>query len=269
MSATGRDEPRPGPTASCRPALRVEGLGKSFGSLRVLRGIDASVQPGSLTAFIGPNGAGKTTLFHAISGDLFPDTGRVHLGDRDVTGLPTWKLARLGLGRLFQDVRVFRALSCHDNLLLPLLDHEARWPWATLRAPRGKGGGETDLRAAVRRTLATVGLEEKCDDPAGALSFGSQKLLALARLLAGRFRILLLDEPASGISPHVLEKVGAILRVLVREQGLTVAMIEHNMRFVAEHADFTYVMRDGEIFDGGPTAEVLARPANRELCLGM
>lgn len=269
MSADGRDNAPSGPSDSPGPALRVERLGKSFGALRVLKSIDATVAPGSITAFIGPNGAGKTTLFHVISGDLAPDTGSVLLEDRDVTDLPTWRRARLGLGRLFQDVRVFRALSCTDNLLLSLLDHQASWPLARLRPPGGSLRGETDLRTSVHRALAAVGLEERCEDPAGALSFGSQKLLALARLLAGRFRILLLDEPASGIAPHVLEKVGEILRVLVREHGLTVAMIEHNMHFVAEHAAYTYVLRDGEIFDHGATADVLARPANRELCLGM
>lgn len=252
-----------------RAGLRVEGLAKSFGARRVLNELDALIPPGAVTAFIGPNGAGKSTLFHTICGDLVPDAGRVFLGERDITGMATWKVARLGIGRQFQDVRVFRALSCEENVRVAAQcatqRHKSKRPHCV---PAGKM--ERDgLSASARDFLAIVGLEAKADDAAGSLSFGSQKLLAFARLLAGDFRTLLLDEPASGISPYVLEKVGSIIRMLVRDRGLTVAMVEHNMTFVAEHADFTYVMREGRVFDHGLTADVLARPANRELCLGL
>lgn len=252
--------------------LRLDGIRKRFGTLKILDGVSAEIQGKTVTAFIGPNGAGKTTLFHTISGDLIPDAGRVELAGRNITGMPPWRIARLGLGKQFQDVRVFRNLSCEDNLVLALYNsshHQAiRAPWSFLP---GLGIGSrplAQLREEARWGLGRVGLAGQAGQMAGALSFGNQKLLAFARLLAGQFTFLLLDEPASGVSAATLERITEIIRRAVAE-GVTVALIEHNMHFVAQLADTTYVLKDGAIFDRGPTEDVLRRPANRELCMGM
>lgn len=251
------------------PMLRLEGIRKRFGTLSILDGVSAEIQRRTVTAFIGPNGAGKTTLFHTISGDLVPDAGRVELAGQNVTGMPPWRIARLGLGKQFQDVRVFRNLSCEDNLLLALHNHANQPSWSSLLGLGGHAKRLAQLREEALRCLGRVGLAEQAQQMAGALSFGNQKLLAFARLLAGRFTLLLLDEPAAGVSAATLERLIDIIRRAVAEDSVTVALIEHNMHFVAQLADETYVLKEGAIFDRGPTTNVLQRPENRELCMGI
>lgn len=251
------------------PVLVLESVEKRFGDIAVLRGVTASVERGTITAFIGPNGAGKTTLFHAISGDIRPDAGAVIYGGRSVAGLPPWRIASLGLGKMFQDVRVFRELTIVENVLVALHDHAGRsllaslfqWPlWAKLRR---------EEQARAEHWLDMAGVERPWDRPAAALSFGNQKLLALARLLAGGFDLFLLDEPTAGVAPGMVAQIEKLLRNLVHDRGISVAVIEHNFSFVSSVADQVYLLRAGEVFDSGPAAEVLGRGANREILIGL
>lgn len=247
-------------------ALMIEGLRKRFGDVEVLAGVDACLRRGEITAFIGPNGAGKTTLFQAITGELRADAGRVIYQGQDVSAREPWELARLGVGKIFQDVRVFPSLSVRDNVIAAL----------QRRPDRGLGvsllRGDFSLKAASKKAeelLDKVGLEGRRDGPAAELSWGNQKLLAFARLLAGEFRFVLLDEPVAGVSPALGERLKALIRGLARTDGVTVALIEHDMAFVSALADTVIVLNQGKVFDQGPTAEVLHRPANLELCLGL
>jgi ABC-type branched-subunit amino acid transport system ATPase component len=251
------------------PVLTLRSVRKRFGNVNVLNGVNAEIERGRVTAFIGPNGAGKTTLFHSVSGDLKIDSGTVEFTGRTINGLPPWRIARMGLGKQFQDVRVFGALTCQENILLALDDHGSQSPVTSLLMARRNSNRVGESCEKASHFLGMVGLDSESRRPAETLSFGNQKLLAFARLMAGGFPFLLLDEPASGVSPATIGKILSTLRDAVRKEGRTVVLIEHNMSFVSDLADTTYVLKDGMVFDCGPTAEVLARPQNRELCIGI
>lgn len=247
-------------------SLIIEGLRKRLGEVEVLAGINACLRRGEITAFIGPNGAGKTTLFNAITGELRADAGRVIYEGRDISRCEPWDVARMGIGKVFQDVRVFPSLSVRDNVIAAL----QRQPDRSLGAALWHGRSRLEaVRAEAEALLDRVGVEGRRDGPAAELSWGNQKLLAFARLLAGDFRFVLLDEPVAGVSPALGERLKELIRELARNKGVTVALIEHDMGFVSDLADDVVVLRDGTVFDHGPTAEVLHRPATVELCLGL
>jgi len=251
------------------PLLIIDNVEKRYGDVVALRGISAQVLNGSITAFVGPNGAGKTTLFHTISGDMHLDGGRIIYRDRTINGMAPWRIARLGMGRLYQDVCIFENLSVIENALLALHDHPSQsaivslvqWPFSRRIA--------VSRRESAEAFLIEAGVEPPFDRPANSLSFGNKKLLALARLMAGGFDMLLLDEPTSGLAPQMIGKVADILRNLVKTKGITIALIEHNVSFVEEFADFTYVLNAGKISDEGPSREVLSKEENRELLIGL
>jgi ABC-type branched-subunit amino acid transport system ATPase component len=249
--------------------LDLQGVHKRFGDMSVLRGVDAIVRRGAVTAFVGPNGAGKTTLFHCIAGDLRPETGRIEFRGQPIVGLSPWRIARQGLGRFFQDVRVFRNLTVLENVMLALHDHPAQTLLGSLLRFMHRGTPRVQVEGEARDYLRQMGLEGHAGRLAGALSWGNQKLLAMARLLAGTFDFLLLDEPTAGVSPVMVERLEAILRRVVAERGVTVALIEHNMGFVSKMANYTYVLRAGVVHDHGPTTEVLERPENVDICIGL
>jgi ABC-type branched-subunit amino acid transport system ATPase component len=251
------------------PILIVENVEKHFGDLAVLRGINASVAEGSITAFVGPNGAGKTTLFHTITGDLAPDRGTVLFRGRPITAKAPWKVARCGLGKLFQDVRLFESLTILENVILALHEHSGRSVAASLWHSPFRNKADQALLAEAERWLEKAGVERPYDRPAGLLSFGNKKLLALARLMAGKFDLLLLDEPAAGVSPPMIVHIAKLLQDLVRERGVTIALIEHNFAFVSRVAERVYVLRAGVVHDHGQTAEVLGREENREILIGL
>ncbi|MCB1102295.1 MAG: ATP-binding cassette domain-containing protein [Kiritimatiellae bacterium] len=251
------------------PILVMEGVQKRFGDVTVLRGVDATIRRGSITAFIGPNGAGKTTLFHAVTGDIRPSAGAVVLDGYPIAGLPPWRAARMGLGKMFQDVRLFESLTVLENVLLAMYEPAHRSPLHALRGPAGSRRQDTGLMAKAREILGQVGVEPPFDRPAALLSFGNKKLVALARLIAGNFKLILLDEPTAGLSPGMVARVTEFLKDLVQNRGITVALIEHNFSFVGEIAEFTYLMRAGEIHDQGMTNDVLGRAENREVLIGL
>ena len=251
------------------PILILENVEKHFGDMAVLRGISAVVPKGSITAFVGPNGAGKTTLFHSISGDLRMDSGTVLFQGKPIVGKAPWRIARLGLGKLFQDVRVFESLTVLENVLLALHDHAGRSAMTSLLSAPFHWQANGKQKAEAEKWLETAGVERPYDRAAGLLSFGNKKLLALARLMAGRFDLLLLDEPAAGLAPHMVHRIGELLKMLVRERNVTVALIEHNFSFVLEVADRAYVLRAGRVHDQGATSEVLGRDENREILIGL
>jgi len=251
------------------PILILENIEKRFGNVAVLRGISASIPRGSVTAFVGPNGAGKTTLFHTISGDLRPDKGAVLLRSKEIGGMPPWRVARLGLGKLFQDVRIFENLTLIENVLLALHDHNGRSAVSSLLQSPFRAKLATAQEEQARNWLELAGVEKPFDRPAGLLSFGNKNLLALARLLAGGFDLLLLDEPTAGVSPGMVERIEEMVRKMVSEQGKTVMLIEHNFSFVSAVADRVYVLRDGMVHDAGRTDEVLGREENREILSGL
>lgn len=247
--------------------LRVEGISKSFGAFKALQDVSLTVALGKVTALVGPNGAGKTTLFHLIGGNLTPDSGRVILDGKDVTGLPPYKIARRHVGRLFQDVRVFPELTAAENIAVSFL-HRSDYSLFTTLAWWLREAREKDRRERAMKWLEFVGLADKADMPAGELSYGQQKLLALARLAALRPALLLLDEPTAALSPAMTEKMVELIKQLVAEHKITVALIEHKMGVVRKLADVIYFLHEGTVYAHGTQQEVLENPEVRDLYMG-
>jgi branched-chain amino acid transport system ATP-binding protein len=246
-------------------AIETSGLRLRLNGVGVLNGVDLALERGRITALVGPNGAGKTTLFNTIAGDLAPDMGEVRLDGRPVTGAAPWQLARAGVGRLFQEVRVFDDLSSIENVVLALLQlPERRSRWMPVGQTRWNR-----LRDEAMGWIESVGVTGELEQPAGRLSFGNRKLLALARLLAGRFSVLLLDEPTAGVSPDIVVRIVATLRDLRVSTGMTIAVIEHDYEFVAAIADRVCVLSEGRVLDFGETSTVLGNKRNREILVGL
>jgi len=245
--------------------LVIRNVTKQFGNFRAVADVSASVVKGRITAFIGPNGAGKTTLFHVLSGELTADHGYIMLDEQNIGGLPPWRVARMGIGRQFQDVRVFGGLTVLDNVLVALLSPGEQSPF---RAWRG---------AAILKSHSTeaeywvefVGLADLRDKRADDLSFGQQKLLSFARLMAGGFALLLLDEPTAGLARSMVDRVVGLLHKIVKERGVTIALIEHNMSVVEALADWVYFMNEGQVAFTGRSDHVLGNRDVREIYMGL
>ena len=207
--------------------LEVREVTAGYPRVPVLCGISLEVSAGRLTGLIGANGAGKSTLFDVVCGRLRPSRGSVLLGGREITRAATHRRARLGLGRTYQRLEVFGSLSVADNLLV---------------AARAAGSG--DPAQAVAATLRRLGLADFAGYPAGKLPTGVARLVEIARALAGGARVLLLDEPSSGMGTGELAEFAATLRAL-RADGLALLMIEHDLGLVAEVCDEVYELREG------------------------
>ena len=242
-------------------ALRAEALCKSFGALEVTRDVSLDVPAGVRHAIIGPNGAGKTTLFNLLAGELAPDAGHIQLGDREVTTLSPNRRARLGLSRSFQRNNVFAGLTVRENLLLAGIacTDKGRVFWKRLESDRA-------LAEAAEEVAARVGLSELLDRAVKELSYGSIRQLEIGLALATGPRVLLLDEPTSGMGP---DESGRILR-LVRDlpRDLAVVIIEHDMDMVFENADRITVLNYGRVLLEGSADEVRASDVVRETYLG-
>lgn len=250
--------------------LVLKNISKRFGETEVLRDIRASVAPGRITAFIGPNGAGKTTLFNIISGHLRPDKGTILFQGKDVTGMAPHTLALRGMGRQFQDVRVFGGLTAIENVVIALLTGTDRQPWWTWLGMRGTTRATAHLHERAMESLEYVGLADHRDHLARELSFGQQKLLSLARLFARRFPCLLLDEPTAGVSPRMVDKIVALIHRTVDEQGLSVvAFVEHNMSAVEDLAYWIHFLHEGRVAFSGKAEHVLGHRTVRELYMGI
>jgi branched-chain amino acid transport system ATP-binding protein len=257
------------------PLLAARGIERHVGGFRILDGVDLEVPPRSLVALVGPNGAGKTTLFDVLSGLVRPTAGRVVLDGHDITGLPPWRIARLGIGRTFQTARPFSDLAVIDNVLVGVtfgFGGSGR-PGGT-GAPRGPGGRQDRARPTARarrqqaeRLTEMVGLHDRRGAAARTLSLGEQKRLELALALALEPRLLLLDELSSGLSPRDREEVIRFYGRF-REQGLAILAIEHSLAVLAELADLVVVLDQGRVAAAGPPREVLGSPRVQEAYFG-
>jgi branched-chain amino acid transport system permease protein len=230
------------------PLLRVEALSKRFGGLEALRDVTLHVRRGEILGVLGPNGAGKSTLFDCISGFVRPSRGTVRLagpgGDRVLTGRPPSWIAQQGIGRTFQLIRVFPDLTVMENMLCGQEHRDEPLLGAFRPSPRG-------VRERAGELLRLVGLEEARGLPAGNLSYGQQKLLALAVALLRGPRLVLLDEPVAGVNPAVVERLQHHIR-LQNAGGVTFLIIEHNMEVLMELADRLYFMAEGRVVTEGP-----------------
>jgi len=229
--------------------LWTDGVTKRFGGLTAVDDVDVEVHNGEIVGLIGPNGAGKSTLFNCITGTLSADEGRVYLQGRDVTDWPEYKIARDGLGRMFQETRVFGDMTVRKNLLLAAQEGGAG-VGNLLRRPDHRLLEEAD------ELLEYVDLGGLADVRAGRLSFGQQKLVEFAMELMGDPDLLLMDEPAGGINPAMLENLIEYIQRANEDEEATIFLIEHNMDFVMEIADRIYVLAHGERIAEGTPAEI-------------
>ncbi len=247
-------------------AFRCQKLSKSFDGVHAIDGVTLEFPASGITAIIGPNGAGKTTLLNVLTGFLRPKAGRCFLGERETTHLPPHRIARLGVARTFQDLRLIGQVSVLDNVLVarPHQRGERLLP-ALLRF--GVADEEACNRDEAMRWLRFVGLEKKAEDLAGEMSYGQQKLLTLAVCLATEARVLLLDEPVAGVHPEMVSRILCLLREL-KKQGKAIVFIEHDMAAVRQVAESVIVMDEGKVIAQGQPAEVLERPEIMEAYVG-
>jgi len=247
--------------------LKVDNLRKEFGGIVALDALSFTLEKGTITGLIGPNGAGKTTAFNVLTGFCRPDEGSAHFNGTGITDLPPFKIARLGIGRTFQNIRIFPQITVLENLML---------------APRGQKGEnilpalfrpqqvETDEKRAgeeASRHLETVGLVDKKDELAENLSHGQRKLLELARALATGSQLLLLDEPTAGVFPETRNKILDLLQAL-RKAGKTILFIEHDMNVVTRISDTVIVLNYGRKIAEGPPEKIKSNKEVVEAYLG-
>jgi branched-chain amino acid transport system ATP-binding protein len=240
--------------------LVLEQVTRRFGGLVAVDAVDLRVERGGITAIIGPNGAGKTTLFHLISGFQAPDHGRITLAGKDITGFPPERIAALGLVRTFQLVQLFRELTALENVKVGCHLQTRGGVLTALIRPKGARQAEAQVEATARELLAFVGLDADADLPAASLTYGRQRLLEIARALAARPELLLLDEPAAGLNSEETRLLSATLRRIVA-QGTTVLLIEHDMNLVMTTADIVTVLDFGAKIAEGTPRSVRENPA--------
>jgi ABC-type branched-subunit amino acid transport system ATPase component len=240
-------------------SLAVSGIDKSFGGIQALTDCSLAVRKGSITALIGPNGSGKTTLFNCITGFYEPDRGRVYVRGVPITGRRPSDIVHLGVMRTFQVTRIFRRMTVLENMIVPVRQ-------LTLRAlfTAAIKGHERDRAEAL---LEFVGLQDLRHQQAGSLSFGQQKLLELGAALMAEPEIVLLDEPAGGLNPVMIEKIAGYVREL-NGRGVTFLIIEHNMGFVMNLCDPVIVMHRGTVIAQGSPAAVREDPIVLDAYLG-
>ncbi len=247
--------------------LEADGIVKAFGALRAVDGASLRVERGRITGLIGPNGAGKSTLFNLLAGTMRPDAGRIRLAGQDITGLRADQVFHRGLGRTFQIPRPLPGLTVLENVLLAPTGQSGERFWNVWLRPGRIRAEESAHRAKAAEVLDFVGLARLADQSAGVLSGGQQKLLELARVLMVDPQLILLDEPAAGVNPVLLESL--IERIVeLNRRGVTFLLIEHNMDLVMRLCDPVVVMAQGRIVTQGAPATVAADPQVIDAYLG-
>jgi len=247
--------------------LELSGLSRRFGGARAVDQVTLTLPPGRITGLIGPNGAGKTTLFNLIAGSLRPSAGRVRFEGRDISRAPPHRRLRLGLGRTFQIPRPFAAMTVLENVLLAAQGQRGERPFANWLAGRAVAAEERRNLARAREIIAFLHLDRLAASPAAALSGGQRKLLELARVLMAEPRLVLLDEPAAGVNPSLLETIIDRIRAL-HAGGLSFLIVEHNLDLVARLCSQVHVMAAGRLLVSGPPEEVTRDPRVIEAYLG-
>jgi branched-chain amino acid transport system ATP-binding protein len=247
--------------------LTVETIGIRFGGVMAVDKVGFAVESGRIFSIIGPNGAGKTTLFNIISGIYKPDTGRILLAGEDVTGMEPHRLAAKGLARTFQNLQIFFRMTAVENVMAGRHLREGRGLVHALLGLPSVSRQNRATRAKAIELLAFVGLEASADLPAGSLPYGGLRRLEIARALALEPKILLLDEPAAGCNPVETAEMEVLVRDIAR-QGVTVVLVEHDMRFVMRISDRVLVLDGGRRLAEGSADEVRQNPEVAAAYLG-
>jgi len=247
--------------------LRVEGLGKKFGGLNAVEDLSFDIRPGAVYSIIGPNGAGKTTVLNLLTGVYRPSAGRVVFDGHDLTGRAPHEYARQGIARTFQNLQVFFNMSALENVMVGRHLHERCGLVSTLLRSRRVARAEDACREEAAELMRYVGLQNYLSAAADAMPYGALKRLEIARALATKPKLMLLDEPAAGLNPtEALELDGLIGRLT--ERGVTVVLVEHNMRLVMGVSDHILVLDYGRKLAEGPAMTIRNDPKVIEAYLG-
>jgi branched-chain amino acid transport system ATP-binding protein len=247
--------------------LEVSGLEKRFGGLLALQDCSFTIAERRITCLVGPNGAGKTTIFNVITGFLKPNEGSVTFRGRSLDGFTPQAVVHAGIARTFQNLRLFADLTALDNVMVALPRQFAEEPLGAIFRPLHAARTQARRREEALGILAHVGLADRASERVRNLSYGEQKLLTVARVLATGAELLLLDEPASGLSAGALDNIMALLRRL-RNEGKTLLVVEHNTRVVQQIADDVLFLHQGHLMAQGTPQEIIADPALAEIYFG-
>jgi branched-chain amino acid transport system ATP-binding protein len=249
------------------PLLRVDQVSKVFGGITAVESVCFELEAGESVGLVGPNGAGKTTLFNCICGQLQPEQGTIELAGQPLLGIPTYKRARLGIGRTYQRVEVFPDMTVRDHLMVA---DRARTRDGSLFKDLINRSAPTPAESKrVNDVLELVGIEERADDPVSSLGLGLCRLVELARALVAEPVLLLADEPSSGLDVQETHELAQVLRMLQRERGMAVLLVEHDLGMVGSVVDRTIVMNLGAVIATGQFDEVMANPSVRQAYLGL
>jgi branched-chain amino acid transport system ATP-binding protein len=240
--------------------LELRQVDKIFGGLHAVKGVSLGIETGEIFGLIGPNGAGKTTIFNLITGVYRPDGGQILFSGQDITGLSPTRVAARGIGRTFQNIRLFRSMTAEQNVMVA--GHRLHRSGLGSAILRTKAHAEDERRLSDRahELLDALGLGQHAAEAASSLPYGSQRRLEIARALMLSPELLLLDEPAAGMNSQEARELEKQIRWLARERGVTVVLVEHNMSVVMSVCDRVHVLDHGETIANGPPAQVKTDP---------
>jgi branched-chain amino acid transport system ATP-binding protein len=246
--------------------IESSGLEKRYGGTWALRECTLAIPDGHVAALVGPNGAGKTTLFNCLSGLEEPDTGTVVFDGQRIDHLPVWRRSRLGIGRTFQRIELFRGMTVADHLLVA--EQAASGTFRVWRDFLNRGGPTPEELAHVEEVLALLGLDEVADRPVDGLDLGHARLVELGRAMMGTPKLLMLDEPSSGLDADETHRLAAILGDLRASRATAVVLVEHDLKLVGSTVDRLCVLNFGRMLASGPVETVLADPDVQRAYLG-